>query len=106
MIDLNRELKVVMRTGKLAYGFNTVKSLLLTKRVAGVIVAAEAREDIVAQLKYYAKLANVPIYIYDGDSWDLGKLLEKPFMVSSIAIIDPGESNIMSLFEEEVEEGA
>jgi len=100
MIDLNRELKVVIRTGKLAYGFNTVKSLLLNKRVAGVIIAKEAREDIVSQLAYYAKLAKVPIYLFDGDSWDLGKLLEKPFMVSSIAILDPGESNIMALFEE------
>jgi len=99
MINLSRELKVAFRTGKVVYGFKRVKTLLLSKKVAGVIVAKNARRDIVEQLRYYARISGVPIYLFEGDSWDLGRLIEKPFMVSSIAIIDPGESEITSLFE-------
>lgn len=98
MVDLSRELEVVFKTGKLVYGFNRVKKLLLTKRVKGIIVAEEGPRDKVEQIKYYAKLSGTPLYMFSGSSWELGRLCKKPFMISTLAILDPGESQIMKVF--------
>ncbi len=99
MIDIAREIKVVMQTGKIKIGYNSVRNLLLTKGVSGIIIASKGPREKVEALKYYAKLSKTPVYVYDGTSWDLGRLCGKPFMVSVIAIINPGESEIMKLFE-------
>ena len=37
------------------------------------------------------------IYTYEGSSVQLGKACGKPFMVSALAIVDPGESDLLSL---------
>jgi large subunit ribosomal protein L30e len=99
MIDIAREIKVVMQTGKVKIGYNSVRNLLLTKNVTGIIVASKIPREKIDALKYYARISKVPVYVYDGTSWDLGRLCGKPFMVSAIAIINPGESEIMKLFE-------
>ena len=112
MVDLARELRTVMRTGKLVIGFKKTLNACRFGKAKLIIVALNAPEHIKEDIMYYAKLSNIPVYLYPGSSWDLGALCRKPFMVSSLAILDPGESNIMALVEtpeeerEEVGEGA
>jgi large subunit ribosomal protein L30e len=40
---------------------------------------------------------NLFIHTFDGSSVALGKACGKPFMVSTLAIVDPGESDILTL---------
>ncbi|RLF15451.1 MAG: 50S ribosomal protein L30e [Thermoprotei archaeon] len=99
MIDLARELQTVMRTGKVIIGFKKTLNACRFGKAKLVIVALNAPSHIKEDIMYYAKLSGIPVYVYPGSSWDLGALCRKPFMVSSLAIIDPGESNIMALVE-------
>jgi large subunit ribosomal protein L30e len=45
-------------------------------------------------------MSNVPVIKYPGKSIDLGRAVRKPFFVSTIVIIDPGESRILELAEQ------
>ena len=37
------------------------------------------------------------VYTFEGSSVQLGKACGKPFMVSALAVVNPGESDILSL---------
>jgi len=48
-----------------------------------------------------ARLNNVPVAIFKGTSAELGSVIGKPFKVSAIGIIDPGDSKIIDLLLEQ-----
>ncbi len=37
------------------------------------------------------------IYKYKGSSWELGLACAKPYMISVMGVIDPGDSDLLSL---------
>ncbi len=98
-MDLGRELRTAMKTGKIILGYKQTLKACMFGKAQLIIVANNAPERIKKEIIYYAKIAQVPVYIFPGSSWDLGGLCGKPFMVSSLAIIDPGESEILRLAE-------
>jgi len=101
MINIERELKTAIRTGKVILGSkSTIKTLKLGKSKM-IIIASNCPIEIREDIEYYCKLSSTPYYIYPGNSWELGALCGKPFMVAAFSINDPGESNILSLVESE-----
>ena len=101
MIDIGRELRVAMTTGKVILGSRKTIKAILHGKAKLVIVAANCPKEIREDIDRYAKLANIPVFTYPGSSWELGAACGKPFMVAALAIIDPGESDIMILAERE-----
>jgi len=99
MIDLERELKTSIRTGKVILGTKRTLKILRNGRAKLIIVAKNTPEIIKQKIMYYAKLANFPIYEFPGTSLELGSLCGKPFSVAALAIIDEGESEILKLVE-------
>ncbi len=97
MVDIARELQVAINTGKVVLGSKETIKAILRGEAKLVIIAANTPPHIRSDVEYYAKLAQVPIHIYPGSSWDLGAACKKPFKISALAIINPGESNIMEL---------
>lgn len=99
-MDLGREIRTAMRTGKVIIGSKKTIRLCRFGRAKLVIIANNVPEHIKRDILYYAKLSGIPVYLFPGSSWDLGGICGKPFMVASLAIVDPGESDIMSLIED------
>ncbi len=62
-----------------------------------LVVANNCPADAYNDIERYAKLTAVKIAMFNGTSWELGSTIGKPFMVSAIAVIDPGDSNILRL---------
>ncbi len=98
-------LRMVLRTGKVVLGSKQTLKLVKHGKTRMVVVAANAPPEAKKELKYYASLSNIPVYEYSGTSVELGALCGKPFPVSMLAIVDPGDSNILELVGGE-EEGA
>lgn len=48
-----------------------------------------------SEVEYYAMLAKTGVHNYSGDNNDLGTACGKFFRVSTLAIIDPGDSDII-----------
>jgi large subunit ribosomal protein L30e len=95
--DIVRELQTAIRTGKVVLGYRRTLRELVNDRAKLVVVAKNAPSHIIKELKYYASLSQTPILVFEGSSRELGAACRKPFMVSALAILDPGESNILHM---------
>lgn len=97
MIDIGRELQVVLNTGKIAIGSNRAIKSIINGSAKLAILAANAPAGVRQEVEYYAKLNQTPIFVYPGSSWELGAAMRKPYKVALLAVLEPGESNILEL---------
>ncbi|BFH73306.1 50S ribosomal protein L30e [Sulfurisphaera javensis] len=95
------ELKTLLRTGKVIFGSKKTIKMIKNGKVKMVIVASTLRQDLKDDIITYAKISNIPVYQYSGSAYELGTLCGKPFMISTIGIIDLGESRLL----EQIKEG-
>ncbi len=95
--ELIRALQVAARTGTIEYGVRRVVKLVLRGNTRVVIIAKNAPPEVKRDLEYYAKLSNIPIIVFDGTNIELGAVIGRPHSVSVLAVIDPGQSNILEL---------
>lgn len=99
MIDVDKALRITIKSGKVIIGSKRTLEDIKKGKTKLVIMASNAPSEISQDIEYYARLGEIPIYVYPGSSWDLGSVCGKPFMVSTLAVTDPGDSNILKLAE-------
>ncbi len=98
--DVDTNIKVAYKTGKIMYGKNQVlKGLRRDNYYKMLIVSNNCPTELLNQLNYYNSLLKdkVFLYRYRGSSWDLGLACAKPYMISVIGVIDFGDSDLISL---------
>ena len=97
--DIDTNIKVSIKTGKILYGRKQVLREMRQNPFKMLIVANNIPKDLELELNHYNKLSKEKMYIhrYKGSSWDLGLACAKPYMISVIGIIDPGDSDLYSL---------
>lgn len=96
-MDLAYELRKALETGEVVIGSKRTVELAKSGGAKLIIVARNAPREVKEDLEYYGRLSNIPIYEFEGTSVELGTTLGKPFVVASLAIVEPGESNILAL---------
>ena len=99
MVDIGRELQVAMNTGRVVIGFEETKKAVLAGTPKMVILAANAPKWARDDIEYYARLAGIPVFIFPGSSIELGAAAKRPHRIMAIAVIDPGQSEILKLVE-------
>jgi large subunit ribosomal protein L30e len=97
--DVDTNIKVAYKTGKMIYGKTQVLRQLRQDPFKMIIIANNCPAELEAQISYYNSLINNNIYIYKykGSSWELGLALGKPYMVSIIGLNDFGDSDLITL---------
>ncbi len=100
MASFERELKGLLKTGKVTIGSKESIKAVKNGKAKMVIVAMNALPRYRENVKYYAKLGGIPVYEYKGTSVELGALSGKPYPVSMIAVLDEGSSRILEVVEE------
>ena len=96
MINIDRALRSSIRTGKVVLGSNRTVEAGLNGQAKLIICAEDCPHDVRAQLDSM----DLPLYGYQGMGRDLGSACGKPFSVAALAIIEPGDSEIMALLRE------
>ncbi|HII06000.1 MAG TPA: 50S ribosomal protein L30e [Methanotrichaceae archaeon] len=96
MINIDRALRSSIRTGKVVLGSNLTVEAGVGGQAKLVINAIDCPEEVARELKE----VDVPVYNYSGRGKDLGSACGKPFSVAALAIIEPGDSEIMALLRE------
>ncbi len=91
MIDEARALKVAVDTGKVVLGARGVRRAAKDKKARLIVLASNCPD---ADLK---ASKGVKVHTFPGTNAELGAACGKPFAVSAVAILDPGESNILSV---------
>ncbi len=92
-----KAIRSAVDTGKVLLGERETLRALKNKEAKLVIYAANCSEGIKESLKRNAKLAGVPSYEFHGTSLELGAVCGKPFLVSALCVLEPGESGIFEL---------
>jgi large subunit ribosomal protein L30e len=93
-MDFNASLRRAIKTGDVLLGQNKTETCIESGKAKMVVVAANCPAGFLQTLKAKEGLF---VYTFEGSSVALGKACGKPFMVSALAVIDPGESDLLSL---------
>lgn len=93
-MDLAHALKVALETGKVSIGLTESRAAAEAKRARLLIVASSCPDP---KLKSERALGKVPIYHYPGTAVELGQACGRPHPISAMAVIDPGQSALLTL---------
>lgn len=93
-MDFNTSLRRAIKTGEVVLGSNVTRDAIEGGNAQLVVIAGNCPTEIREEL---SRQENVHVHTFSGSSMQLGKACGKPFMVSALAVINPGESDIVSL---------
>ena len=96
-MSLNQPIASAVSTGECKIGAKSSIDAIKKGEAKLVVVAANCPKNQAEDIKRYAQLAEIKVQVFEGTSWDLGETVGKPFMVSAIAIIKPGDSKILKM---------
>lgn len=99
MVDVNKQIRMAVKTGKVEFGSKTALSSVGQARAKLVILAGNCRGETRDEIVYRAGQGEVPVYVFQGTSLDLGALCERPFPVSAMVVREPGDSEVLKLVE-------
>jgi len=90
MIDMARALKTAATTGKVRLGLAETKKSIKKGEAKLVVISSNCPEDDIAGE------SPLKVVVFNGTNVELGSACGKPFPISALAIVNPGESNILS----------
>jgi large subunit ribosomal protein L30e len=99
MMDLNKQISMVVKTGKVELGCSKATDAAKTGKARLIVISSNCPEPHKSSILYNAKVSEVPVYVYSGTSMDLGAACEKPFLVAALTVKEPGDSEILKLAE-------
>ena len=98
--SVNSKLALVMKSGKAVLGYKQTLKSLRKGLLKAIFVAHNTPSIIKAEVNYYSVLSNTHIYHYTGNNIDLGSACGKYHRVAILGILDPGDYDILNLFEQ------
>jgi len=99
MIDIDKAIATVVKTGKVSFGSNMALQNAKTGKAKMIVLASNCPKDIKEQVEYYGKISKVPIMMYKGTSIDLATVCNKLFIISALSIRETGDSEILKVID-------
>lgn len=93
--DLNKIFRSVLSTGKVVIGTRQAIDAVKNQKAQMVVLSSNCLENTRNELK------GIPAINYPGNGVDLGIACGKPFSITAFAVLEPGDSGILSLKENE-----
>lgn len=93
--NINSKLSLVFKSGKAVLGFKSTLKALRAGTAKMVILSNNCPTIRKAQIEYYAHLAKVSIFFYNGNNITLGTACGRFHRCSTLAIIEQGDSDIL-----------
>ncbi|NYT05769.1 MAG: 50S ribosomal protein L30e [Methanomicrobiales archaeon] len=93
-MDFETSLRRAIKSGTVSIGQNSTKACIEEGKAQLVVIAQNCPAEFTEFLKTQE---DVTSHQYTGSSMQLGKACGKPFMVSALAVIEAGDSDILSL---------
>ncbi|MEM3364575.1 MAG: 50S ribosomal protein L30e [Candidatus Micrarchaeia archaeon] len=97
MMDVQKSIRMAVDTGEVLLGKNEAQRSLHAGKCKLVVLAQNLPSDVKLTIEKKARLAGIPYYVFEGTSSDLGGLCGKPYPISVMAVVDEGDSDILSL---------
>ena len=94
--NLNSKLGLVMKSGKAVLGFKLALRNIRNGDAKLIILSNNCPTIRKSEIEYYAFLAKIPVVFYPGNNIALGTACGKYHRCSTVAILDAGDSDILS----------
>ncbi len=88
--DISKVLRSTISTGKVLIGARQTIDAAKNGKAQVVVVSSNCKEQTMNELK------GVPVIKYPGTGVDLGVACGKPYPITTLAVLEPGESEILS----------
>ena len=92
-MDINKALRLAIDTGTVRVGIRESCKATGSGTAKMIILSSNCPEDAVKQVKN----SETPVHSFDGNNAALGAACGKPFPVSTLAILDGGKSDVLTL---------
>lgn len=96
-MDLKGVLASAISTGKVTVGQRSVVKSLMLSNPKFVMLSSNCPTKIKERIIYYCELSQIKYHVAKVDSLVLGSYCGKPFSVSALGIINPGDSTILEV---------
>ncbi|KAL2001714.1 hypothetical protein VTN02DRAFT_1354 [Thermoascus thermophilus] len=93
---LASRLALVMKSGKVTMGSKSTFKALRSGKAKLILIAGNCPPLRKSELEYYAMLSKTPVHHFNGNNIELGTACGKLFRCSAMAILDAGDSDILS----------
>jgi large subunit ribosomal protein L30e len=97
VIDANKQIRWAVDSGKVSFGKKSAEKSLLKGEGQLVIISANAPQQEAERVRALSKIAGIPIYSFKGNGIELGSVCGKPFVVSTMLVMDAGKSKVLEL---------
>ncbi len=91
-VEVEKALRKAMKTGKVYLGSKRTIKALKNGEAKLVVIAKNCPEEVRLRIQEF----EVPIVEFEGTNMELGAMCGKPFSVAALAIVDAGDSEILS----------
>ncbi len=98
-MDIERGIRVAVDTGEVILGSNKSTQAIKLGNGELVVIAENAPEELKEDIEIYSKLSEIPVITFEGSSVEMGSICGKPFTVSVLVVLEPGDSNILEVKE-------
>jgi len=95
MVDINKALKDVAKKGTITIGEKQTKAAMQKQTAKAVIIANNC--PYANTIITLAQEKQIPLYTYQSTGVDLGHSCGKNYAVAAFAILDEGDTNILTL---------
>ncbi len=96
MADLTNNIRLAVDSGKTAIGINSVLDSIKENSAKLIIITSKSKPEELQEIAHLAKVADIEVIKFDGDSMRLGAVCGKPYSVAAISIIEAGNSEILN----------
>ncbi|MCX8205904.1 MAG: 50S ribosomal protein L30e [Candidatus Micrarchaeota archaeon] len=95
-MDIQKAIRMAIETGEVLLGSNQALRSLNAGKSKMLVLASNVPASEALGMRKRAKMAGVPVLEYAGTSKELGSVCGKPYPISAMSIIRPGDSDILS----------
>ncbi|KAK5119486.1 60S ribosomal protein L30 [Meristemomyces frigidus] len=94
--NINAKLALTIKSGKVTLGYKSTLKTLRSGKAKLIIIAGNTPPLRKSELEYYSMLAKTTVHHFSGNNIELGTACGKLFRCSTMAILDAGDSDILS----------
>ncbi|XP_052599004.1 60S ribosomal protein L30-like [Peromyscus californicus insignis] len=102
--SINSTLQLVTKSGKYALRYKQTLKMIGQGKAKLVILANNCPALRKSEIEYYALLAKTAVHHYSSNNIELGTAYGKSCEVCTLAVIDPGDSDIIRSMPEQTGE--
>jgi large subunit ribosomal protein L30e len=93
--ELEKAISMAISTGKVKIGYSATIKSVLSGKVKATLISNNIPLDSKKILLRNCELSQIPVIEYKKTGFDLGAACGRPHIVSTLAILDPGNSKIL-----------